>query len=240
MRSLTVVRYPWTVGLRITFLAATAALLAPLSASAQTYATATARRHFISVSYDWLYTLPLHFAEHPLEDLVGREVTTARFEIYDYRTRDGEILIDVIEFKRRANAFGATLFPFGMSKGATLALRGSIEGLPLIRIDFAGPSPVAAYTLTDAKSLDFGAGVFVADRSPGWGLGSHAFVLAGFGRITSDLGDGDRYFAEGGGGVSSGPIGVELSVKFAWNNLSEPVDHSFLTIPIAIRGTLTF
>ena len=80
----------------------------------------------------------------------------------------------------------------------------------------------------------------VADRSPGWGLGSHAFVVGGIGRITSDLGDGSRCFAEGGGGLDVGPFGVELGVKFAWNSLSEPVEHHFLTIPITLRGTLTF
>jgi hypothetical protein len=80
----------------------------------------------------------------------------------------------------------------------------------------------------------------VSDRSAGWGLGSHAFVMGGVGRIRSDQRDGDRYFAEGGGGLSSGPIGVELSVKFAWNHFTEPVKHQFMTVPITVRGTLTF
>jgi hypothetical protein len=65
-------------------------------------------------------------------------------------------------------------------------------------------------------------------------------VIAGGGRIRSNIGDGTRVFAEGGGGISSGPFGVELSVKFAWNRLDEPVVHRFLTIPIALRGTLSF
>ena len=82
--------------------------------------------------------------------------------------------------------------------------------------------------------------IYVADRSPGWGLGSHAFVGGGIGPITSALSDGDRYFAEGGGGLSSGPIGVELAIKFALNHLTQPVDHRFFTVPITIRGTLTF
>jgi hypothetical protein len=82
--------------------------------------------------------------------------------------------------------------------------------------------------------------LYVSDRAPGWGLGSHAFVIGGVGRITSDMGGGSRYFAEGGGGLSSGPIGVELSVKFAWNRFNDPVEHRFLTIPVALRGTLTF
>ena len=83
-------------------------------------------------------------------------------------------------------------------------------------------------------------GIMMADRAPGWGLGSHAFVAGGVGRLTTELGDGSRYFAEGGGGLDVGPIGIELGVKFAWNKLTEPVEHRFLTIPITLRGTLTF
>ena len=74
------------------------------------------------------------------------------------------------------------------------------------------------------------AGVSAAARS----------CIGGGGRIRSSLGDGTRIFAEGGGGLSSGPFGVELSVKFAWNRLDEPVVHRFLTIPITLRGTLSF
>jgi hypothetical protein len=82
--------------------------------------------------------------------------------------------------------------------------------------------------------------VYLADRSPGWGLGSHAFLAGGIGRVRGDQRDGNRYFAEGGGGLSAGPIGVELSVKFAWNRFTEPVEHQFMTVPIALRGTVTF
>ena len=160
--------------------------------------------------------------------------------MYDYRTRDEAILIDVVEFSRRQQGASLTVFPLGMNVGATLALRGSIEPLPVIRLTFVGPAPFSSYALTDARALDAGAGVYVADRSPGWGLGSHAFVLGGIGRITSDLGDGGRYFAEGGGGLSVGPFGVDLSIKFAWNRLSVPVEHRFLTVPITLRGTLSF
>ena len=80
----------------------------------------------------------------------------------------------------------------------------------------------------------------MSDRSPGWGLGSHAFILGGFGRALTDQQNGQRYFAEGGGGVSTGPIGVDISVKVATNRFSVPVAHSFLTIPVSVRGTLSF
>ena len=76
--------------------ATVAAIVTAAPAAAQTYTPEKPRRHFISVSVDWLYSHPLHFAEHPLEDLVGTQVASAQFEAYDYRTRDGAILIDVV------------------------------------------------------------------------------------------------------------------------------------------------
>jgi hypothetical protein len=217
-----------------------AALLAASPAEGQTYGAARARRHFVTFSYDFLYNQPLHFAGHPLEDLVGRDVASAQFEAFDYRTRDEAILIDVLEFRRRTRGAGLTLYPLGMSVGPALALRGSIENLPVVRVAFEGEGAPPAYIFSGGRSYDVGIGVYVSDRSAGWGLGSHAFVMGGVGRIRSDQRDGDRYFAEGGGGLSSGPIGVELSVKFAWNHFTEPVKHQFMTVPITVRGTLTF
>lgn len=239
MRSLTSVRYPLNVRLRISFLAALL-LLSASFAFAQQYDAPKARRHFFSVSYDWTYTEPLHFAEHPVADLVGRPVAGGQLEAFDYRSRDELTLVDVTEFKKRNQGIGVTVFPFGMSVGPALALRGSVEPLPTIRMEMSGPALVQSYALTNARSFDGGVGLYVSDRAPGWGLGSHAFVIGGVGRITSDMGGGSRYFAEGGGGLSSGPIGVELSVKFAWNRFNDPVEHRFLTIPVALRGTLTF
>ena len=238
MRSSTVVRYSVRVGSRTCFLAVL--LCVATNAAAQTSTVAKARRHFVTISYDWLYTQPLHFAEHPLSDLLGTDVAGAQGETYEYRTRDGATRIDVLGFSRRARGAGISLYPFGMSSGAALMLRGSYEQLPRIRVAFDGPAPIARYELTDGRTLDAGIGIVVADRSPGWGLGSHAFVVGGIGRITSSLGEGSRYFAEGGGGLDVGPLGVEMGVKFAWNRLSEPVAHQFLTVPLTLRGTLTF
>jgi hypothetical protein len=198
------------------------------------------RPQFVTISYDWLDIRPLHFAKHPLEDLVGSAVEEAQFEDYDYKAAGGRTLIDVLEFKRRGHGAGVTVYPFGMSVGTTLALRGSIEALPVIRIAFDGPAAVSSYALTNGQAYDGAIGIYVADRSRGWGIGSHAFVAGGAGRLHSDLGGGSRYFAEGGGGVSSGPFGLELSVKFAWNRLSAPIEHRFMTVPIALRGTVSF
>jgi hypothetical protein len=217
-----------------------AAILVPSIAGAQTYTTRKPRRQFVTVSLDWLYTQPLHFAEHPLQDLLGTDVAAAQFEQYDYRTRDGDTLVDVLEFRRRSRGGSITVYPFGIGVGTTLGIRASVENMPTIRVAFEGPGSLDSYGLTNARAYDAGIGLFVADRSAGWGLGSRAFVTAGAGRIRSDLGDGTRVFAEGGGGLSSGPFGVELAVKFAWNRLSEPVDHRFLTVPVTLRGTISF
>jgi hypothetical protein len=210
------------------------------AASAQTPRAQKPRRHFVTLTYDWLYTHPLHFKEHPLTDLVGAEIADVYFEDVDYRTRDGRTAIDVLEFKRRGQGAGVTLYPFGASIGTTVMLRGSVEQLPVIRIKFDGPAAISNYSLTSGHSYDAAAGIYVADRSPGWGIGSHAFVAGGVGRLRTSLGDGSRYFAEGGGGVTSGPFGVELSVKFAMNRLSAPVEHRFLTVPVAVRATFSF
>ena len=54
----------------------------------------------------------------------------------------------------------------------------------------------------------------MSDRAPGWGLGAHAFIIGGLGHLHTDQLDGRRYFVEGGGGVTSGPIGVDISFKY--------------------------
>jgi hypothetical protein len=225
---------------RAVIAAIVAVFLSAATASAQSYSVRKARRHFVTVSTDWVNTQPLHFLEHPLEDLVGRDVGAAQFEDYEYRTRDEAILIDVLEFKRRGRGRSITVYPLGMSVGPALGLRASTEDLPTIRVSFSGTGAPGNYALVGGRAYDLGAALYVADRSAGWGLGSHAYLGGGLGRIRSDLSDGDRYFAEGGGGLSSGPLGVELSVKFAMNHLSVPVEHKFLTVPITLRGTLTF
>lgn len=210
-----------------------------ITAAAQS-SDSISRRHFITISYDWHYTQPLHFAKFPLEDFLGVDVASTQAQEFEYRTRDDATLVDVLEFSRRQQGLTATVYPLGMNVGPALALRGSIEPLPQIRLAFVGPAPFSSYTLTDTRAFDASVGVYVADRSAGWGLGSHAFVLGGIGKITGNPGGGRRYFAEGGGGVNSGPFGVELAVKFAWNRLVEPMEHRFFTVPITLRGTLTF
>jgi hypothetical protein len=217
-----------------------ASLLAPAPTQHSTYNGQKARRHFFSISYDWQYTHPLGFDKHPLEDLLGQPVDEVHLQNFQYRTADGLTTVSVQEFDHHGQGIGLTIYPFGSSEGTTLAIRGSIEQLPDLHMTFAGAAPLSSYTLTNGRAFDVAVGLDMSDRSPGWGLGSHAFILAGLGRAHSDQADGSRYFAEGGGGVMSGPIGVDISVKVATNRFSTPVSHSFLTIPISVRGTFSF
>jgi hypothetical protein len=215
--------------------------LAAVPAWTQARDTRKPRRQFVSISYESFVTQPLHFERFPLEDLVGAPVAASQFKNYDYETRDSSVLIDVLKFTRRGHGAGITVYPFGASTGAALALRASVQELPDITIAYAGPkAPPRDYELAGARAYDLGAAVVVADHARGWGLGSQAFVGGGRGRIKAGTQTGDRVFAEGGGGISSGPFGVELAVKFAWNHLTDPVDHHFITVPVTLRGTLSF
>ena len=209
------------------------ALSIAMPAAAQSAHAHKARPHFVSFSYDWLYVQPYGFEHHPLADLLGQPVTEVHLQPYQYETRDGLTRVTVKEFAHRAQGLGLTIYPFGSSEGATLAVRGSIEQLPAIRVAFDGPAPAGTYELRNGRALDAAVGVDVSDRSPGWGLGSHAFVLGGVGRAETDQFNGRRYFAEGGGGLAAGPLGVDIAFKFAVNRFNTPLPHQ-------VRGTLTF
>jgi len=216
-----------------------AALAAP-APQPQPYSPRKARKHFISLSYETQFVQPFGFAKHPLEELRGKPVSEVHLESFQYRTEDGLTVVNVLEYGKRASAVGATVYPFGSSVGATLAIRGSIETLPDIRVSFTGPAPAPTYVLTNGRAMDLGVGIDMSDRAPGWGLGAHAFVLGGIGRAHTDQLDGRRYFVEGGGGITSGPIGVDIAFKYAVNRFTMPVEHSIHMIPISVRGTVTF
>lgn len=220
-----------------------AALTAP-DADAQTqpgpYRAAGARRHFISISADSQFVQPYSFGKHPLADLLGQPVDEVHLENFQYRTRDGRTTVNVLEYGKRAGGIGATLFPFGSRVGATLAIRASIESVPPIRVAFTGPAPAPSYELTNGRATDVGIGIEMSDRAPGWGLGSHAFIIGGVGRLRTDQLDGTRYFGEGGGGITSGPFGVDIAVKFTVNRFAVPVTHTLYMVPVSVRGTLTF
>ena len=217
-----------------------AAMTLPAPGQATSYSPAKARKRFISISYAWQYTHPMAFAKHPLEDLLGQRVDEVHLETFQYRTADGRTLVNVLEFQHPGNGVGLTVYPLGSSEGATLALRGSIEQLPDVRLAFTGPAPAPVHALTNGRAIDAAIGVEMSDRAPGWGLGSHAFLFGGVGHAQTDQAEGSRYFFEAGGGLTSGPIGVDLSVKFAVNRFDTPVSHRFYTIPVSLRGTLSF
>jgi hypothetical protein len=217
-----------------------AALAAPERPQPRSYEPAKARRHFISVTFDKQSVQPYSFGKHPLSDLLGQPVDEVHLQSFQYRSRDAKTTVNVLEFGNAATGIGATVYPFGSSVGATLALRGSIETIPPIRVTFTGPAPSPTLELTNGKATDVGIGIDMSDRSAGWGLGAHAFLIGGVGRIQADQRNGTRYFGEGGGGVTSGPFGVDISLKFAVNRFTDPVPHRIYMIPISVRGTLTF
>jgi hypothetical protein len=209
-------------------------------AQPQTYQASKARRHFVSITFDKQFIQPYGFGNHPLQELLGQPVDEVHLETFQYRTRDGKTTVNVLEYGKRATAIGATVYPFGSSVGATLAVRGSIETVPDIRLAFTGPAPSPIYELTNGRATDIGIGIDMSDRAPGWGLGAHAFILGGVGRIQTDQLNGSRYFGEGGGGVTSGPFGVDVTVKFTINRFATPVSHRIYMVPVSVRATLTF
>ena len=178
------------------------------------------------------HTQPLHFLERiPLEDLVGGPVAAAQFKAYDYRDArradpDRRRWSSPARPRRRHHRVSVRA-ERRTDAGAARRRRGSAD----IRIAFAGTGAPQNYQLAGARAYDVGAAIVVADHSPGWGLGSHAFVGGGRGRIRSDTQRRRPLFRRRRRRRQSGPFGVELSVKFAWNHLSDPVDHHFLTVP---------
>lgn len=224
--------------IRTTVLLGLAILLPGSIASAQ---DPRPHQQFVTLSIDRPYTLPFSFKKHPLEELTMRALEEVNgVPNVDYRTPDGQTAIDVLEFGRQGRGAGLMVYPFGSRNGATLAIRGSYETLPIIRVAIHEPGSTSVYNLRDGRAYDLGVGFLLSDRPPGWGLGTHSFALAGVGRIRGERGDGDRLFGEAGGGVNVGPVGVQFSVKLAYNRLNDPRAHSFFTVPLTLRGTLSF
>jgi len=225
----------------------TVAALWMVSAQPAAYQAPKARKHYVSLTYERQFIQPYSFAKHPLEELLGQPVDEVHFENFQYRTRDGKTTVNVLEYAKRADGIGVTVYPFGSSDGATLAIRGSIESIPDIRVQFTGQAPMATYDVTGGRAMDIGAGLEMSDRSAGWGIGAHAFLIGGIGRATTDHMDGRRYFGEGGGGIMFGLFGIDLSVKYVVNRFDNPDNvsggsfpASVHMIPICVRGTLTF
>src|SRR6476619_5855093 len=146
--------------IRTLWLAVSILALFAASTSAQGYEPKKPRRQFVTIGTEWLRTQPLHFLEHPLQDLVGREVAVSQFGPNDYHTRDEQILIDVLDFTHKGRGASVTVYPLGLSTGPALGLRASVEDLPVIRIAFNGTGAPPNYALTGAHAYDFGAALY--------------------------------------------------------------------------------
>src|SRR5262249_46718676 len=118
-----------------------AASLAAPASQARPYHAQKARRHFITIYAERQFVPGTGFETHPLQELLGREVNEVHLQSYHYRTKDNQTFITVNDFGRRATAIGAVVYPFGSSQGPTLAIKGSLESIPDVRVSFAGPAP---------------------------------------------------------------------------------------------------
>jgi len=224
---------------RIIFHLISAVVLLPHTASAQT-TQAGPRPQFVTIDIGPSRTMPLHFKEYPLQQLVGRELAVEPNRVHDYTTSEGSATVDVRQFRRSTHGFGVSVYPFGNRSNTSLMLRVARETLPIIRFAINKPGSVERYSLSDGHTTDVGVGVNSSDRPAGWGMGTHSFAVGGVGRIRGERGTGGRLFAEVGGGISFGPIGFQVAVKIAHNRLKDPRPHSFYTVPMSLRGTLTF
>ena len=172
----------------------------------------------------------------------ARRSPAAQFEAYrlpDPRRRDPRSTCS--SSSGAGTGAGVTLYPFGLSVGPTLGAARQLEDLPDIRIAFAGAGAPPAYELTGAPRVRRSArrSSSPIDRPAGASAATRSSAAASDGsRATRATATASS--PKGGGGLSSGPFGVELAVKFAWNHLTEPVDHHFITVPVTLRGTLTF
>jgi hypothetical protein len=227
--------------MRLVFgLISAAVLLAPHAALGQPTPAKLPRRQFVTVSIERSRTMPLHFKEFPLQQLAGRELGVDRETGHDYRSADNATSVDVQKFARATRAIGISVYPFGNRNDSTLLLKVSVETLPIIRFTINGTGSIEQYSLSDGRATDLGIGVISSDRPAGWGLGAHSFIVGGVGRVRGERGSGARLFGEAGGGINVGPIGFEVGIKIAYNRLTDPRAHSFYTIPMSLRGTVSF
>jgi hypothetical protein len=210
------------------------------AAFAQSSGQAAPRKQWVTFTLDWAYTQPLHFKERPLEQLAGVDLGESRQAGVEYRSADGLTTVDLFELKRPVHGWSVAAYPLGAGNGASLMVRYAYEELPVIRFEIRNPGGSELYLLRDGSAKDFSVGVIVSDRQRGWGLGAHSFFLGGFGKLNGERGSGNRFLGEAGAGINVGPLGFQLGVKIAYNKLSDPRAHNFYTVPISLRGTISF
>jgi hypothetical protein len=207
---------------------------------AQTPDPVQPRKQWVTFTLDWAYSRPVHFMERPLEELTGVELGETRQPGPEYRSANGLTTVDIFELERPIHGWSVAGYPLGAGNGPSLMLRYSYETLPVTRFEISNPGGSELYLLRDGSSKDFSIGVIISDRQRGWGLGAHSFFLAGFGKLDGERGPGDRYLVEAGAGVNVGPMGFQFALKLAYNKLDDPRAHTFITVPLSLRGTLSF
>lgn len=201
--------------------------------------TAEPRKQYVTAYIDFSHTKPMRFKHYPLEQLTGEEMGWD-WDKGGYHSPDDSVRINGVRFSNDTKGAGIVVYPFGSGTGASLAIKGGVETLPVIKFDIVSTAGTEPYLLTDAKSYDAAMGIRVSDRDTGWGLGSNAFILVGTGKIYEPRGKGDRKFIEAGGGVNTGPIGFDVFVKISRNRLHTPRTHYFFSVPLGLRATVSF
>ena len=212
----------------------------PGNVQAQAAEPVQPRRQWVTFTLDWAYSHPLHFKERPLEQLARVELGETRQAAPDFRSGDGLTTVDILELERPIHGWSVAAYPFGARNGPSLMVRYAYETLPVTRFEIRNPAGSELYLLRDGSARDFSVGVIISDRQRGWGLGAHSFFLGGLGKLSGERGSGDRYLGEAGAGINVGPIGFQFAIKLAYNKLEDPRAHSFYTVPISLRGTLSF
>ncbi len=215
-------------------------LMMPGTLRAQATDPIQPRKQWVTFTLDWAYSQPVHFKERPLEELAGVELGETRQAAPEYRSADGLTTVDVFELNRPIHGWSIAAYPFGAGNGPSLMVRYAYETLPVTRFEIRNPGGSELYLLRDGHAKDFSIGVMISDRQRGWGLGAHSYFVGGFGRLSGERGPGDRYLVEAGAGINVGPVGAQFAVKLAYNKLEDPRAHSFYTVPISLRGTLSF
>ena len=158
------------------------------------------------------------FDDHPLADLLGaagRRSPPAVVPVPDARSADARQRARVRQARdrHRRDRLSVRL----ERRGRRSPIRGSIESVPTIRARVHRAGAGADLRADQRPRHRLGVGLDMSDRSPGWGLGATRSSSAVSAGSQTDQMDGTRYFGEGGGGIMSGPFGVDLSVKFTVN-----------------------
>lgn len=200
------------------------------------------RRQFITVFVNRMYTGPLNFEKHPLEELAGTGLEYVYQPVPEvYRSPDGLTTITHTRFRPKNSGGGLAVYPFGLGvQGTSLMLQADYETLPLIGFIINSPTGREDYEFANGRAYNLGLGAVSYSRSYNGNMGSRSYIIGGTGKIIENRGEGRSYFVGFGGGLSYKIIGGEFFVKVSRNYLNNPRPHSFYLIPIGFRISVTF